>query len=157
MESTQTTQGWGRNPGQLPLGHLLAQVSRMVGRRMRGRMEEMGLHRSQGLTLLLLWGNDGVPQSFLAQALDVAPATATATLQRMERDGWITRSRDGDDQRVLRVHLTGKARSLLGELKASLDALEGELASVLTRAEAETFRASLVKIHVHLGGGGEIR
>jgi len=136
-----------QDPGSLTLGHLLGQVCRMVGQRMRVRMEEIGLHRSQGLVLFHLWHQDGLPQNALAQALRVRPATATATLQRMERDGWIERRRDPEDRRVVRVHLTPRARSLQGEVRASLQALEGEVEEALSPPEATAFREYLLRVH----------
>ena len=138
------------HPGKLTLGHLLAQTCRLVGGRMQVRMEEIGLHRSQGLVLFHLWHQDGIPQKALARALRVRPATATATLQRMERDGWVERRRDPGDQRVVRVHLSPKAHALQGEVRASLKALEREVEGALDPTEAAAFRGYLLRVREHL-------
>jgi len=76
-------------------------------------------------------------------------------LQRMERDGWITRQRDVDDQRIVRVHLTEKARALHEEVRASFRDLEKEVTSVLTKDERKTLQELLIKLHEHLAPEGD--
>jgi len=138
------------DPQKLSLGQLLSQVCRLTGDRLRVKMEEIGLHKGQGFILFHLWHHDGIPQNVIAHAMHLSPATVTNTLQRMERDGWITRQRDADDQRMVRVHLTEKANALHEEVRASFRDLEQEVTSVLTKAERETLRELLVKLHEHL-------
>ena len=135
---------------KLTLGHLLAKVSRFVGGRMRMKLKGIGLHHAQGMILFNLWRQDGIAQNVLAHALHITPPTATNTLQRMERDGWIKRRRDATDQRIVRVYLTEKARALHAEVRTSFQELDRELTSVLTDKECSMLRESLLKIHHHL-------
>ena len=132
------------------LGDLLARVSRLVGRRMRMKLVGTGLHHAQGMILFHLWHADGVAQNKLARSLHITAPTASATLQRMERDGWIRRRRDIDDQRVVRVYLTAKAKALRVETRSSFKELDSELTSVLSEAERTIFMAALKKVHHHL-------
>ena len=143
------------DPHKLSLGQLLSQVCRLTGDRLRVKMEEIGLHKGQGFILFHLWRHDGIPQNVIAQVRHVSPATVTSMLQRMERDGWITRQRDPDDQRIVRVHLTDKAKALHDEMQASFRDLEKEVTSVLTKDERETLRELLVKLHEHLALEGD--
>lgn len=135
---------------KLSLGHQLARVGRLVGRRMRMKLVGTGLHHAQGMILLHLWHADGVAQNKLAKILHITAPTATATLQRMERDGWIRRRRDTDDQRVVRVYLTAKAKALRIETRSSFKELDNELTSVLSEAERKIFMAALKKVYHHL-------
>ena len=132
---------------ELTLGQLMGKVCRLVGGRMRMKLEGIGLHHAQGMILFHLWHQDSMPQNRLAQALHITPPTMTNTLQRMERDGWIERRRDETDQRVVRVYLTDKATALRKEARASLGELDRELTSVLTEKERGILRASLQKVH----------
>lgn len=141
------------NQQKQTLGHLLARVSRLVGSRMRMKLEAIGLHHAQGMILFHLWREDGTAQNVLAQALHITPPTATSTLQRMERDGWIERRRDAGDQRVVRVYLTDKALALRTEARVSFQELDKELTSALTDEERDLFIASLVKVLHHLSEG----
>lgn len=145
-----------RAPRALTLGRLLAQVSRLVGGRLRVKMEGIGIHHAQALVLFELWQDDGMAQNVLAQALGITPATATNTLQRMERDGWVERRRDATDQRVVRVHLTRKAATLRDEVRTSLRELDDEVASALSEGERTVLRELLLKVRRHLASQGGI-
>jgi len=142
------------DPQQLSLGQLLSRVCRLTGDRVRVKMEEIGLHKGQGFILFHLWHHDGIAQNVIAHAMHLSPATVTNTLQRMERDGWITRERDAEDQRIVRVRLTEKARALHDEVQASFRDLEKDVTSVLTKEERETLHELLVKLHEHLAPEG---
>ena len=155
MKPLPQTQGKAKrnskeDPGRPTLGHLLAQVCRLVGRRRRMKLESIGLHHGQGMILYRLWQNDGVAQSELARALHITPPTASSTLQRMERDGWVRRRRDEADQRIVRVYLTDKAGRLHEEARASFRELDQEMRAMLTDQEHETLRQSLLKVHGYL-------
>jgi len=139
-----------KKPQKETLGHLLANVSRLVGSRMRMKLEDIGLHHAQGMILFHLWRQDGTAQNVLAQALHIKPPTATNTLQRMERDGWIQRRRDAADQRIVRVYLTERAKALREEARASFRELDRELTAVLSKNERNILMASLVKAQNHL-------
>ena len=139
--------GKGCMSEQMPIGQLLLQVCRLTGDRLRVKMEKIGVHRAQGLVLLQLCHRDGISQRQIIQARHVSPATMTNMLQRMERDGWITRERDSDDQRMVRVYLTEKAKSLRKEAQQTFRGMEEELASVYTDEEKEMFCRLLMKLH----------
>ena len=136
--------------GNLTLGHLLAQVCRLFGSRRRTKLESIGLHHAQGLILFQLWQEEGISQRVLARALHITPPTATNTLKRMERDGWVKRRREESDQRVVRVYLTEKARSLRREARTSFRELDRELLSMLTEQECEALREGLLKVRRYL-------
>ena len=139
-----------QNPQKMTLGHLLANVSRLVGGRMRMRLQEFGLYHAQGMILFHLWQEDGVAQNILAQALNITPPTATNTLQRMERNGWVRRRRDKTDQRIVRVYLTEKAGALHEEVRNTFRELDQELTAVLSENERNILVASLLKVRHHL-------
>jgi len=139
-----------RKPEEQTVGQLLMQVCRLTGDRMRVKMEEIGLHRAQGFTLFFLGHHDGVPQSEIARAFHLSAASVTSMLQRMERDGWIVRRPDPDDQRVSRVYLTEKARVLHEEAHSNFLELEREVTAVLTLREQGELHALLAKVHAKL-------
>ena len=136
-----------QNPQKMTLGHLLANVSRLVGGRTRIRLQEFGLYHAQGMILFHLWQEDGVAQNVLARALNITPPTATNTLQRMERNGWVRRRRDKTDQRIVRVYLTEKAGALHEEVRNTFRELDRELTAVLNENERNILVASLLKVH----------
>lgn len=56
--------------------------------------------------LLCLWTQDGQQVGELGRCAGLEPSTMTGLLDRMERDGLLTRSPDPEDRRAWRVHLT---------------------------------------------------
>jgi DNA-binding MarR family transcriptional regulator len=132
------------------IGHLLAGVSRLVGGHMRRKLNDIGLNHAQAMILFHLWNEDGMAQNVLAHRLHVTPPTASNTLQRMERDGWVERHRDLQDQRIVRVILTPRAKDLGGEIRATFEALDRELTALLTGEERKNFMIVLKKVHHHL-------
>ncbi len=49
----------------------------------------------------------------VAERLDITPAFASTLVQALADRGFVLRSRDGDDQRVMWIKITGKGRSML--------------------------------------------
>jgi DNA-binding MarR family transcriptional regulator len=143
--------GKSKDSGKIAIGHLLMQVCRLVGSRRRMKLESIGLHHAQGMILFQLWQKDGISQRELAQALHITPPTATNTLKRMERDGWVKRRRKESDQRIVRVCLAEKAKRLRREARASFKELDLEMTSILTEQESETLRDALLKVRSYLG------
>jgi DNA-binding MarR family transcriptional regulator len=144
----------GQDPQTIKLSELLLQVCRLVGDRLRVKMEGIGLHKGQGFILFCLWQHDGIPQHAIAQELHVSSATVTNMLKRMERDGWITRERDQKDRRVVRVRLTPRAKELHRHVQASFCSLEEELTAGLMGDQQRVLRDLLGKIHGQLARGG---
>ena len=132
---------------ELTVGQLLAQVCRMSGHRLRVHMTKIGLHKGQGFALIHLWHHEGIPQRELSRAMHISPASVTNMLQRMERDGLIVRERDREDQRVVRVFLTDKAKGMREEARAVFHQMEEELSSIYTDEEKATLHRLLMKLH----------
>ncbi len=73
-------------------------------------MDQIDMHRAQAALLCRLFNQDGLTQSELADQLSVQGATVTNMLQRMEDAGLVSRRRDDDDNRLVRVNLTEAGR-----------------------------------------------
>src|SRR5450759_806859 len=85
---------------------LLAQFAQAYRGLSDALMDQIALHRSQAMVLCKLFVQDGMTQSEIAQQLSVQGATMTDMLQRMEESGLVSRRRDLDDNRLVRVYLT---------------------------------------------------
>jgi MarR family transcriptional regulator, organic hydroperoxide resistance regulator len=85
-------------------------------RRLRAR-DQQGRHltSSQLRALFALDGKDAVPAGELARAADLNPATITAMLDSLARNGIIERHADPDDRRVILVSLTEAGQDLMAE------------------------------------------
>jgi DNA-binding MarR family transcriptional regulator len=85
---------------------LLAQVSQAYRALSDDFMDRIDMHRAQATLLCRLYVQNGMTQSEIAEQLAVQGATVTSILQRMEEAGLVTRRRDDDDNRLVRVYLT---------------------------------------------------
>lgn len=89
-------------------------ASRAVTRAYRPALEALGVTYTQYVTLMVLWERDGLTVGELGERLQLDSGTLTPLLKRLERDGLVTRERDPDDERRLRVHLTQAGSDLSG-------------------------------------------
>lgn len=71
--------------------------------------------------LMALWNADGLAALELGRGAGVEPSTVTGLLDRMERDGLLSRSVDPDDRRAQRICLTDLGRRLRGPVLGVVD------------------------------------
>lgn len=76
-------------------------------------LEPLGLTYPQYLVMVALWEAEGQTVSELGEHLFLESNTLTPLLKRLEAAGMITRARDREDERQVRVWLTGKGRKVL--------------------------------------------
>jgi len=133
-----------------PTAHALWRVVRMDKTMMSGRLRSLGLALGQDLLLLQLWDHDGCTQSELVDRLGLDPSTVTKMLQRMERDGWLTRARSDDDGRASIVTLTAAGRGLRERVTALWRDLERETLKTLSDDEQRQLRTLLGKVEAGL-------
>lgn len=78
----------------------------------RPLLEALGLTYPQYLTMLLLWEEDGQSMKALGERLSLDSGTLTPLLKRMEGQGLVTRARDPQDERLVRIRLTAEGAAL---------------------------------------------
>ncbi len=89
---------------------LVAQVCQVYRGLSDTFIDQIGMHRAQATVLCRLYVQDGMTQSEIGDQLSVQGATVTNMLQRMEESGLVTRRRDLDDNRLVRVYLSEAGR-----------------------------------------------
>ena len=134
-------------PDEMPLAQLFANACRLATWRLRVHIEKIGIHSGQGRVLVHLRGHDNVPQWRIARAMKTSPAAIASILKRMERDGWITRTRDPNDQRTVRIRMSDKARALEEEIQGTFVQIEEEISSIYTQEERAELRRLLLKLN----------
>jgi DNA-binding MarR family transcriptional regulator len=75
-------------------------------------LETMGLTHPQYLVMLALWGQSPLAVKELIDMLQLDGPTLSPMLKRLEAAGLVTRTRNPDDERQLRVDLTEDGRAL---------------------------------------------
>lgn len=74
--------------------------------------EPLGITYPQYLVLLILWEKDKQPVNDIARRLHLETNTVTPLLQRMEKQGLLTRKRGKEDTRQRIVSLTQQGKAL---------------------------------------------
>ena len=83
-----------------------------ITRAYRDGLEGAGLTYTQYLVMLVLWESDGVSVGNIAQRLALDSATLTPMLKRLETAGFLTRTRNAHDERVVEIKLTAVGQQL---------------------------------------------
>lgn len=100
--------------------YLLRKVFRLVEEQAR----RAGLDPLAHQALIQIYGSEtGVLKvREVAERLDITPAFASTLVQQLAERGLVLRSRDGDDQRVMWIKVTGKGRSTLYQIDEQVQA-----------------------------------
>lgn len=78
-------------------------------------LDRFGITYPQYLALAVLKSGDGQTVSELGRHLHLESNTLTPLIKRLEAAGLVTRTRDKQDERVVRLALTGAGHSLIDE------------------------------------------
>ena len=90
----------------------LYSASRSLTRAYAPLLEPLGLTYPQYLVMLVLWEDKSASVKALGERLALDSGTLTPLLKRLEKRGLITRRRDPDDERVVRIDLTPDGQKL---------------------------------------------
>ena len=105
------------------IGYLISRVN-LLSNRLLNRLlidaQVTAFNSEQGKLLYVLWQEDGITVSALAEETNLALNTVSRMLLTMEASGLVTRVPDADDRRIKRVFLTEKGRA------AQHDAVSGQ-------------------------------
>ena len=114
-------------------------------------LEELGLTYPQYLVMLVLWERGDTPVTGIGQALQLETGTLSPLLKRLEAMGLVSRTRQADDERSVRVALTPAGR----ELEASSFGVQRRIgeATGMTLAEIVELRGTLQRLTEHLRVG----
>jgi DNA-binding MarR family transcriptional regulator len=135
------------------LGYLLNRTARLMANELAERLRPAGVAIGQWAVLLFLWARDGLSQAELSRLVAIEPPTMVRTIDRMVRDGLVTRMPDSDDGRLSRIHLTERGWSLRDELVPLAMAVNDAILQRLTANEGRTLRRLLTKVLAQTGSG----
>ena len=91
-------------------------------------------------------------QTGLAKELRIEGATVTRHLDRLEREGLVTRSRDLEDRRQISVELTAAGKALHRRLRSVARRLDDRVCAGLTDEDRSDLQRVLERIRANVGG-----
>src|SRR2546423_12390309 len=105
----------------------------------------LGVTRAQWKVLFKLTRTPGLRQVELADMLDLEPITLCRIVDRLEEAGLVERTRDPDDRRAWRLHVTAEAQPLIEKLKTVGAGLVEQAFCGIVPKDIETAREVLAK------------
>lgn len=124
----------------------VGKISRKMAKLTRDAVAPYGLTTTQFFLLTALYEEEDISISALAQKVVLDKATLTGLIDRLERDGFVTRQTSHEDRRTVRVRLTPKAEELRETLTDLYHHINRRFLSLLTKEERETFEQVVSKI-----------
>jgi len=124
----------------------VGKISRKMAKLTRDAVAPYGLTTTQFFLLTALYEEEDISISALAQKVVLDKATLTGLIDRLERDGFVTRQTSPEDRRTVRVRLTPKAEELRETLTNLYHHINRRFLSLLTKEERETFEQVVSKI-----------
>ena len=109
-----------------------------------------GLHPGQPPMLHYILAHPGCTQKEAADELDVTPASAAASLKRLEKAGLVERIADEKDARRNCLYVTAAGREKLEEQKRVFDALDERMFQGLSEEEILFFKRTCEKMFDNL-------
>lgn len=108
-------------------------------------LKPLGLTYTQYIVFMVLWDKEKVTVGELGKTLSLDAGTLTPLLKKLEKEGYITRERSKEDERVTELVITGKGN----DLKKKCKDIPSKVASVLSslkQNEIESLYKILYKI-----------
>jgi MarR family transcriptional regulator, organic hydroperoxide resistance regulator len=133
----------------------LYRASRAMTSVYRPLLERLGLTYPQYLVLLVLWDRGATSVTGIGNAVALDTGTLSPLLKRLEVSGFITRTRQVDDERSVLITLTGAGR----DLEASVADVQRQAAQAtgLTAGEVAEMRSSLRRLTARLRSAASAR
>ena len=128
--------------------HRVALASRLLVRSLSARLNPKGIGYGQFPVLQHLWEEEGLTQKELSNRVRIEAPTMVRTLDRMEREKLVTRTRSETDRRQIHIRLTPKGKGLksgLASLSGKVDTLALKGISVKDRAQLDKLMGRVIK------------
>lgn len=118
---------------------------------MNAELEPTGITHRQCQVLAWLALEGELSQTELADRMRIEPPTLVGILDRMEREGWITRQGDPGDRRKKMIHVCSKAKPVWDKIVSCAEGVRTRATRGLSQAETRTLMRLLAKVQENLG------
>jgi MarR family transcriptional regulator for hemolysin len=131
------------------LGRRLSATAKTVRAYAEQQMAEAGSSLTVAIVTRVLTATPDLTQRELADRLGIEAPTMARHVDRLERDGIVTRTRDDEDRRRQRVRLTARGESLRDRLFEVSERTHHQLTAALSGDELTTFELTLDRLGAH--------
>lgn len=111
------------------------------------RFSALGVHRSQHKMLMYLHKKGGVgSQRRISQDMQISTAVVTVTLQKLEAEGYVTRTVSDTDKRNVAIALTDRGNAVVEDTCRIIDEIDARMFDGMSEAEIEQYIALTARI-----------
>ena len=103
-------------------------------------LKPLGLTYTQYIVFMVLWEKESVNVGQLGEILCLDAGTLTPLLKRLEKEGYVTRQRTKEDERVTLVTITSKGNELKEKCKDIPFRLAAESSPLSEKEASEMYR-----------------
>lgn len=126
---------------------LIRRVSFVIKCRGRDILNDFDITTPQFNALLLLAEHGDMTIGDLGSKLYLASSTATDLIDRMERNGLVSRERDTNDRRVVRLHMLDKGHQMIKEVLENRKRYLSTILSQVPQQEIDALKTSLQSLY----------
>ena len=137
-------------PQQQTLGFLLADVSRLMRKAFRHRLQDSSLTLAQARTMVYISRNQGIRQVELAELLEIQPITLARLIDQLAECGLVERRNDPLDRRAYQLFLTSAAAPQLDAIERVSEAIRVDALRDFSDNQAKQIMTALGKIRDNL-------
>jgi DNA-binding MarR family transcriptional regulator len=132
--------------------HPFLHAAHLVEERLRLRLAQYDLQPRQARVIDAIARQEPVAQITLAKMFDVAPASMSVMLTRMEKSGLVERSIDTADARLFQVALTASGRAALAIIQREWIAVDQEITAAIGASAVTELETLSLHLRDALGG-----
>ena len=125
------------------LGAWIVPASEALKQALTDELAPHGVTGRQWAVLLEVVRDPEISQARLAERLGVEPPTLSGVLDRMERDGWISRAPNPQDRRRNRIRLEGRVDPIWRRITECAERVRERAARSLSKTELDELRRML--------------
>ena len=138
-------------PATEPIGLQLTRTAKVVGRAFDTALGAAGGTLPMWLVLVSLKGQHHAAQRQIARAVGIEGPTLTHHLNRMEADGYVTRTRAPQNRRAHRVELTELGEQAFQRLLTVVIAFDQQLREGFSEREVTGLGRVLTRLRANVG------
>jgi len=131
-------------------------IYRAVLNRLNARLRKERITFSQYSVLLALSRNGPMQMNKLGENMLVAPANVTGLVDRMEKKGYVRRTRGQRDRRLYVIEATDKGARVFKSISGRFRQYAGGLGSTLSQKELDAALLALRKVKAEVRESAEI-
>jgi len=121
------------------------------------QITRLRLYTGHFRVLAIVYRKGPLPMSELAAEMGISKQQLTPLVDRLIKDGLVTRNEDEHDRRIKRVEMTEEGRQAFRNLGAELRRSLGERLKVIPEDQLEELERMLPRVHEILQGAKDIK